>query len=66
VLPKVSQELLAEMIGTTRPRDSFCLNKFRKLGPIECNGEIHNQQFSPERCPARVTNRLRAAQYGSG
>jgi hypothetical protein len=41
VLPKVSQEMLAEMIGTTRPRDNFYLNKFRKLGFIEFNGEIH-------------------------
>jgi CRP/FNR family cyclic AMP-dependent transcriptional regulator len=41
VLPKVSQEMLAEMIGTTRPRVNFFLNKFRKLGFIEYNGEIH-------------------------
>jgi CRP/FNR family transcriptional regulator, cyclic AMP receptor protein len=41
VLLKVSQEMLVEMIGTTRPRENFYLNKFRKLGFIECNGEIH-------------------------
>ena len=41
VLPKVSQEMLAEMIGTTRPRVNFFMNKFRKLGFIEYNGEIH-------------------------
>ena len=35
VLPKISQELLAEMIGTTRPRVNFFMNKFRKLGYIE-------------------------------
>ncbi|MGB2670924.1 MAG: Crp/Fnr family transcriptional regulator [Candidatus Acidiferrum sp.] len=35
VLPKVSQELLAEMIGTTRSRVNFFLNKFRKLGFIQ-------------------------------
>jgi len=40
-LPKVSQEMLAEMIGTTRPRVNFFMNKFRKLGFIEYNGEIH-------------------------
>jgi CRP/FNR family cyclic AMP-dependent transcriptional regulator len=40
VLPKVSQEMLAEMIGTTRPRVNFFMNKFRKLGFIEYNGEI--------------------------
>ncbi len=41
VLPKVSQELLAEMIGTTRSRVNFFMNKFRRLGFIEYNGEIH-------------------------
>ena len=40
-LPKVSQETLAEMIGTTRSRVNFFMNKFRKLGFIEYNGEIH-------------------------
>jgi CRP/FNR family transcriptional regulator, cyclic AMP receptor protein len=37
-LPKVSQELLAEMVGTTRSRISFFMNKFRKLGMIEYDG----------------------------
>jgi CRP/FNR family cyclic AMP-dependent transcriptional regulator len=41
VLAKVSQEMLAEMIGTTRSRVNFFMNKFRKLGFIEYNGEIH-------------------------
>jgi CRP-like cAMP-binding protein len=41
VLPKVSQEMLAEMIGTTRSRVNMFMNKFRKLGFIEYNGEIH-------------------------
>jgi CRP/FNR family cyclic AMP-dependent transcriptional regulator len=41
VLPKVSQEMLAEMIGTTRSRVNFFMNKFRKLGFIQYNGEIH-------------------------
>jgi CRP-like cAMP-binding protein len=40
VLPKVSQETLAGMIGTTRSRVNFFLNKFRKLGFIEYNGKI--------------------------
>jgi CRP-like cAMP-binding protein len=40
VLPKVSQETLAEMIGTTRSRVNFFMNKFRKLGFIEYNGTI--------------------------
>jgi CRP-like cAMP-binding protein len=39
-LPKISQETLAEMIGTTRSRVNFFMNKFRKLGFIEYNGEI--------------------------
>ncbi len=38
VIAKVSQEMLAEMIGTTRSRVSFFMNKFRKLGFIEYNG----------------------------
>lgn len=38
VIPNISQETLAEMIGTTRSRVSFFLNKFRKLGFIEYNG----------------------------
>jgi CRP/FNR family cyclic AMP-dependent transcriptional regulator len=44
VVGKFSQETLAEMIGTTRSRVSFFMNKFRKLGYIEYNGklEIHN------------------------
>ncbi len=40
VIPNISQETLAEMIGTTRSRVSFFLNKFRKLGFIEYNGVI--------------------------
>jgi CRP/FNR family transcriptional regulator, cyclic AMP receptor protein len=43
-LPKVSQETLAEMVGTTRSRVNFFMNKFRKLGFIEYNGDlkVHN------------------------
>jgi CRP/FNR family transcriptional regulator, cyclic AMP receptor protein len=37
---KISQETLAEMIGTTRARVSFFMNKFRKLGFIEYNGKL--------------------------
>jgi CRP/FNR family cyclic AMP-dependent transcriptional regulator len=40
-IPKVSQQMLAEMIGTTRSRVNFFMNKFRKLGFIEYNGSIH-------------------------
>jgi CRP/FNR family cyclic AMP-dependent transcriptional regulator len=44
VIAKVSQETLAEMIGTTRSRVSFFMNKFRMLGFIEYNGAlgVHN------------------------
>lgn len=41
VIPNISQETLAEMIGTTRSRVSFFLNRFRKLGFIEYNGGMH-------------------------
>lgn len=40
VVPKISQETLAEMIGTTRSRVNFFLNKFKKLGFIEYDGEL--------------------------
>ncbi len=39
-IPKISQETLAEMIGTTRSRVSFFMNRFRKLGFVEYNGRI--------------------------
>jgi len=44
VIPKISQETLAEIIGTTRSRVSFFMNKFRKLGFVSYNGhlEIHS------------------------
>jgi len=38
VIPKISQETLAEMIGTTRSRVSFFMNRFRKLGFVNYNG----------------------------
>jgi CRP/FNR family transcriptional regulator, cyclic AMP receptor protein len=40
IVPNISQETLAEMIGTTRSRVSFFMNKFRKLGLISYNGKI--------------------------
>ena len=44
VIAKISQEMLAEMVGTTRARVSFFMNKFRKLGFIDYNGgiEVHS------------------------
>ncbi len=43
-IPKISQATLAEIIGTTRSRVSFFMNRFRKMGFIEYNGvlEVHN------------------------
>jgi CRP/FNR family transcriptional regulator, cyclic AMP receptor protein len=48
IIAKISQETLAEMIGTTRPRVSFFMNKFRKLGFIEYNGrlQVHSSLLS--------------------
>jgi CRP/FNR family cyclic AMP-dependent transcriptional regulator len=40
VIPKISQETLAEIVGTTRSRVSFFMNRFRKLGFIEYNGKL--------------------------
>jgi CRP/FNR family transcriptional regulator, cyclic AMP receptor protein len=40
ILPNLSQELLAEMVGTTRSRVNFFMNKFRRLGLIEYNGAL--------------------------
>ncbi len=48
-LPRLSQETLAEMIGTTRSRVNFFMNKFRKLGLIEYNGgglKVHSSLLS--------------------
>jgi CRP-like cAMP-binding protein len=41
VIPKMNQQTLADMIGTTRSRVSFFMNKFRRLGFIEYNGGLH-------------------------
>jgi CRP/FNR family cyclic AMP-dependent transcriptional regulator len=48
VLPKISQEMLAEMVGTTRSRVNFFMNKFKKLGFIKYNGglQINNSLLS--------------------
>ncbi len=48
ILPRVSQEMLAEMIGTTRTRVNFFMNKFKKLGFISYDGglEVHNSLLS--------------------
>jgi CRP-like cAMP-binding protein len=72
-IPKISQEALAELIGTTRSRVSFFMNRFRKLGFIEYNGRIkvHKSllnavlldQFTgnpPKRASASITSRTRS------
>src|ERR1022692_118019 len=72
-IPKISQETLAEMVGTTRSRVSFFMNRFRKLGLIEYNGrvKVHKSllntvlldQFTernPERPPGSATPRVRS------
>ena len=45
VLPNISQEILAEIIGTTRSRVNFFMNKFRRLGLIDYNGKIRVHRF---------------------
>ena len=48
IATKISQETLAEIIGTTRPRVSYFMNKFRKLGFIDYNGtvKVHSSLLS--------------------
>jgi hypothetical protein len=40
IVPKISQEMLAARVGTTRSRINYFMNKFRRLGLIEYNGEV--------------------------
>jgi hypothetical protein len=56
VVPKISQETLAEMVGTTRSRVNYFLNKFKRLGFIDYNGEIpsQGQQLAADGRPARL------------
>ncbi len=73
LIPPITQETLAEMVGTTRSRVSFFMNRFRKLGLIEYNGRIrvHKSllnvvlldQFTernPERPSGSATPRVRS------
>ena len=64
VIAKISQEMLAEMIGTTRSRVSFFMNKFRKLGFIQYNGDPGGPQFLAERGPARQSPPPGASRQG--
>jgi CRP/FNR family cyclic AMP-dependent transcriptional regulator len=54
VIPSISQETLAEMIGTTRSRVSAFMNKFRKLGFIDYNGHLNVHSSFTERHSARL------------
>lgn len=73
LIPPITQETLAEMVGTTRSRVNFFMNRFRKLGLIEYNGRIqvnrsllnvvlHDQftERNPERPPGSATPRVRS------
>jgi CRP-like cAMP-binding protein len=73
LIPSISQETLAEMVGTTRSRVSKFMNRFRKLGLIDYNGRIrvhksllnvvlHDQftERNPERPPGSATPRVRS------
>jgi CRP-like cAMP-binding protein len=73
LIPPITQETLAEMVGTTRSRVSFFMNRFRKLGLIEYNGRIqvnrsllnvvlHDQftERNPEAPPGSPTPRVRS------
>lgn len=73
LLPPITQETLAEMVGTTRSRVNFFMNRFRKFGLIEYNGRIRvlkallnlvlHDQYSepnPERPPGSATPRVRS------
>jgi CRP-like cAMP-binding protein len=73
LVPPITQEALAEMVGTTRSRVSFFMNRFRKLGLIEYNGRIrvhksllnvvlHDKfpEANPERPPGSATPRVRS------
>jgi len=48
VIAKISQETLAEMVGTTRSRINVFMNKFRKLGFVEYNGHMDSAQLAVE------------------
>jgi CRP-like cAMP-binding protein len=79
LVPPITQETLAEMIGTTRSRVSFFMNRFRKLGLIEYNGRIrvnksllnvvlHDRftERNPEKPPASATPRLQSKSAARG
>ena len=79
LVPPITQETLAEMVGTTRSRVSFFMNRFRKLGLIEYNGRIRVYKSllnvvlldrfiepNPERPPGSATPRIRSKPASRG
>ena len=62
-LPKLSQETLAEMIGTTRSRVNFFMNKFRKLGLHRVQRQPQDQQLAAQHRPPRVTRSAGAGRW---
>ena len=56
VFPRISQDNLAQMVGTTRSRVSHFMNKFRKLGlyRLQRQRRIDGSKWPPQRCPARL------------
>jgi CRP/FNR family transcriptional regulator, cyclic AMP receptor protein len=78
-VPLITQETLAEMVGTTRSRVSFFMNRFRKLGLIEYNGRIrvhksllnvilldHFTEHDPEKAPGSAARRIRSKRATHG
>jgi Crp-like helix-turn-helix protein len=59
LIPKISQETLAEMIGTIRSRVSFFMNRFRKLGFIDYHAgdDLQIPQFTSQHCSPRLEGR---------
>jgi CRP/FNR family transcriptional regulator, cyclic AMP receptor protein len=61
LVPKISQQVLAEMVGTTRSRVSFFMNRFRKLGFIDYNGTLRVHKLPLSRmCRSLVTKSLKS------
>ncbi len=66
VLPRVSQEVLAEMVGTTQSRVNFFMNKFRRMGFIEYQRRPTRQSVAAERRAPRLTKRPASARSPVG
>ena len=61
VLTRVSQETLADTIGTTRSRVNLFMNKFKRLGFIKYDDGLQVNQLTPECCTARLSSNLRVS-----